>query len=427
MPKFAHLADCHIGAWRDVRLREFNLKSFELAIDSLIQEQVDFLIISGDIFHVNLPDLDSVNRVVSKLREAKEASIPVYAVYGSHDYSPNVTAMVDILTSAGLLTRVVDATVEEGQVKLSYISDPKTGAKLCGLSGRSYALERHYYEVLDRGTLESEEGFRIFVLHSAIEEVKPASAAYGLGIPASYLPSGLEYYAGGHIHQFLEEKVPGLGTVVYPGTLFGSNFSDLELYAKGARRGYVIVEFEEAVEGIQFVESSLRETIFKEFSGDNRSPKEVEDLLLQWAEETDISKKIVLIRVSGVLSSGKVTDIDFNMVREILYERGADFVSINRRGLSTREAPDVRILGETPSQIEEKTLREALSDFIIPRLSEEVHKWIEGHYKGESGVKLALSLLQVLKSEKKEGETNLDFEERILREGHEILPRWTDE
>lgn len=426
MPKFAHLSDCHIGAWRDVRLREFNLKSFELAIDFLIEKQVDFLIISGDIFHVNLPDLDSVRRVVSKLRETKDASIPVYVVYGSHDYSPNATAMVDILTSSGLLTRVVDATVDEEQVKLSYISDPKTGAKLCGLSGRSYALERHYYKVLDRATLEKEEGFRIFVLHSAIEEVKPASAAYELGIPASYLPTGLDYYAGGHIHQFIEEKVSGLGIVVYPGTLFGSNFSDLELYAKGAKRGYVIVEFGEGVEGIQFVESSIRKTILKEFNGDNRSPKEVEELILKWAEEADIFKKIILIKIGGVLSSGKVTDIDFNRVRETLYERGGDFVSINRRRLSTREAPDVRVLGETPSQIEEKTLREALSDFVIPPLSEEVYKWIEANYKGESGVKLAVALLQALKSEKREGETNFNFEKRILREVHAILPRWVN-
>ncbi|KPJ83570.1 MAG: hypothetical protein AMS17_17340 [Spirochaetes bacterium DG_61] len=427
MPKFAHLSDCHIGAWRDVRLRELNLRSFEIAVDSIIDEQVDFLVISGDLFHVNLPDLDSVRRVVTKLREAKDSGIPAYAVYGSHDYSPNATAMVDILASAGLLTRVVDAEVDEGQVKLRYISDPKTGVKLCGLSGRSYALERHYYEVLDRASLEDEEGFRIFVFHSAIEEIKPAYAAYGIGIQASYLPRGLEYYAGGHIHQYIEERLSELGIVVYPGTLFGSTFSDLELYAKGVKRGYVIVEFEDSVKTIRFMESKIREIVFEVFSGDNRSSKEVEELILTWVEDTNVYQKIVLIKVEGVLSSGKVTEINFNGAREELYNQGAEFVSINRRNLITRDIPEVKVVGETPSQIEEETLREALSDFFIPKLSEDVHKWVEAQFKGENGVKLALKLLQALKTEKQEGETNYDFEERILRDGLSIIPRWEPE
>lgn len=363
--------------------------------------------------------------MVEKLREAKEEGITTYAVYGSHDYSPNATAMVDILASAGLLTRVIDAEVDKGQVKLRYVIDLKTGVKLCGLSGRSYALERHYYEVLDRASLEEEEGFRIFVLHSAVDEIKPAFAAYGIGIPASHLPKGLDYYAGGHIHQYIEERLPCIGTFVYPGTQFGSNFSDLELYAKGSRRGYVVVEFGDSIECINFISNDIREIVFEEFSGDNKPSKEVERSLIDWAERVEAHQKIVLIRIGGSLSSGRITEIDFNRVRELLYENGAEFVSINRRSLTTRDTPEIKVEGETPSQIEEKTLREALSDFVIPKLSEEIHTWIEGQYKGEQGVKLAMKLLQVLKAEKQEGETNYDFEERILREGLAIMPRWT--
>ncbi len=70
--KFAHLADCHIGAWRDQRIRDINIKSFENAIDQIIEEKLDFIIISGDLFHVNIPDLESVHRVVEKIQEAKQ-------------------------------------------------------------------------------------------------------------------------------------------------------------------------------------------------------------------------------------------------------------------------------------------------------------------------------------------------------------------
>ena len=53
MASFAHLADLHIGAWRDLRLRELKIKSFENAIDSIMKRGVDFVVISGDLFHVN--------------------------------------------------------------------------------------------------------------------------------------------------------------------------------------------------------------------------------------------------------------------------------------------------------------------------------------------------------------------------------------
>jgi len=422
MSRFAHLSDCHIGAWRDLRLRELNIQSFEKAYDTALEESVDFIVISGDLFHVNLPELESVRRVVAKLRQAQEADIPTYVVFGSHDYSPNATAMIDILTTGKLLLKAVIAEADESTVKLRYITDEKTKAKLCGLSGRSYTLERSYFEALDRASLEEEKGFRIFILHSAIEEVKPTSAAYGTGIPASYLPTNLDYYAGGHIHQKIIEELPGFGLVAYPGPLMGSTFTDLEITAKGERRGFIIVDFEDKVTNVQFCETQNREVLFLEINGEKRTYKEVEAELLESIESIDPHEKIVLIRLQGVLSAGKATDIDFRGARLNLQTRGAEFIFINRRNLTSREAPQIKVAGETPSEIEEKILREALNDFRIPKsIPRDTKKWAESELKGDKGVALAMDLLQVLKNEKVEGETNHDYEERLHREVEAIL------
>ena len=43
--KFAHLADCHIGSWRDPKLRDLSSTAFSKAVDSCIQKQVDFVLI----------------------------------------------------------------------------------------------------------------------------------------------------------------------------------------------------------------------------------------------------------------------------------------------------------------------------------------------------------------------------------------------
>ena len=75
--KFAHMSDCHIGAWRDEKLRELNLKAFEKAIDLCVEEKVDFILISGDLFDSNIPDLYQVKRAVEKLRLVKNRGINI--------------------------------------------------------------------------------------------------------------------------------------------------------------------------------------------------------------------------------------------------------------------------------------------------------------------------------------------------------------
>lgn len=422
--KFAHLADIHIGAWRDDKLKEINLATFEKAIDDIIERRVNFIIISGDLFHVGIPDLDSVKRVVIKLQKAKKLNIPVYVVYGSHDYSPNSTSIIDILVAGGLLTRVVDAYVEGESVKLNFVTDEKTNVKLCGISGRSYSMEREYYKNLDRKSLEDEEGFRIFVLHTAIDEMKPISAAYDQGVQMSYLPRGFDYYAGGHIHEYLQDDYAEFGMIAYPGTLFGSSFPDLENVAKGMKRGYIIVEFEDKVQKISFIETTKPEIEFHHVKGDNKTSRELSGILRALVDEVDPKDKIMLLKVEGTLSLGLVTDIEWGEIREKLMEKGSQFVYIHRRGLSTKEATEIKVQGESTKEIESKILVESLNNFTLPRsYSEETRRWVEAQFKGEKGLDLATKLLEVLKTEKQEGETNPDFSDRVRKEVFLVLPR----
>ena len=86
MNRFAHIGDCHIGAWRDQKLRDLNLSAFENALDSCVQENVDFVIVSGDLFDATLPDLVIVQKAVEKIKEVKDKGIQFYLTYGSHDF-----------------------------------------------------------------------------------------------------------------------------------------------------------------------------------------------------------------------------------------------------------------------------------------------------------------------------------------------------
>src|SRR3989338_9249366 len=146
--KFAHLADCHIGSWRDPKLRDISTIAFSKAIDKCIEEAVDFILISGDLFNTSLPRIDNLKTVVSILNQLKKRGIPVYIIAGSHDYSPSGKTMLDVLEAEGLFINVLKGHEIDGKLKLDFTIDHKTGAKITGMLGKRYSLEKEYYKNL---------------------------------------------------------------------------------------------------------------------------------------------------------------------------------------------------------------------------------------------------------------------------------------
>ena len=70
--KFAHLADCHIGSWRDPKLNHISTEAFCKAIDCAVQHHVDFIIIAGDLFNTSVPGIDRLKKATKKLKELKD-------------------------------------------------------------------------------------------------------------------------------------------------------------------------------------------------------------------------------------------------------------------------------------------------------------------------------------------------------------------
>jgi len=411
MHRFAHIADCHLGAFRDPVLRDLSLNAFQKALDACLEERVDFIIVSGDLFHSNIPDMGIVNQAVMKMKQVRDKGINIYVIYGSHDFSPNETSIVDILSSAGLFQKIVKGEVVDDKLKLEFFTDPKTKAKLVGISGRTLGLEKEYFEILDRESLEKEKGFKIFAFHTALDEVKPASLAQMESIPTSNLPKGFDYYAGGHIHLRLEKKLQGYTIIRYPGALFGYSFRDLEQNAEGEKPGFFIVSFDDGVEDVRFVETPVCEYLKFEYDVSNKNSTRANGELIDKVKKLSVKGKLVLLRVSGELSGGKTSDIDFTQLKEILLQKGAIYANINRYALSSKEYTGIKVEGKDTHEVETKILRENIG----------VIKVTEPRLKGEKGVGLAVDLLSVLRHEKKTTEERKDYNERMIRASLETL------
>jgi exonuclease SbcD len=416
-----------LGAWRNPKLKEINLKAFQQAISICIDENVDFIAITGDFFDVSVPELDHVKRAVDIMRVATRQGIEIYMIYGSHDFTAVSVSIIDILHSAGLFLKPVEFERINDKIKLKFIQDKKTSFKITGLSGRKTGLDSEYYYLLDRGALESEEGLKIFLFHAPISELTPVDLAHGESIRLSLLPKGFMYYGGGHLHRRIEHKHDdGKSMIVYPGPLFGSTFTDLEDTAQGERRGFYIISYdnEKEITRADFKEVKIVDIIFKIINVNQNTVKQVEDKLNSMIEQMeDLTGKIVLIKIIGTLSSGKRSDINFSRFEERLSAKCVLASFINRTNLVSPETTPLKVSAVSIEDIEKQVIKERMASFKIdPAMTDEkVKNFIQAKLISEQGESTANKLLSALKREKIENETTNDFEKRVIKDGKVVM------
>jgi len=387
--KFAHLADCHIGGWREPQLKELTIQSFEKAIETCINESVDFVIICGDLFDTALPSIELLKRTTKCLNELKEKNIAVYTIAGSHDFSPSGKTMLEVLEKAKLITNV--AQIKEN--KLNFIIDKKTNTKIVGLHGKQSGLEIEDFKRLNKLNLETELGFKIFMFHAAIDELKPQELESTPCVPLALFPKNFNYYAGGHVHYILN-KDEVIGKIVFPGPLFPNNFKELEKLKQGS---FFIIEKNGEELILNKKEIRLKETINYTLDVNNKIPKEVEAEIIE--NIINFKDKIITLRLKGELLEGKPADIDFRRI--LSYLEGAYIILKNTSKVTSKEFKEIEIDISENENVEETVIKkykeEGLDEFTVKRLMETLNK------------------------EKDEGEKNQDFEDRIVQDVYKTL------
>ncbi len=398
---FAHIADCHIGSWKDMRMRTLAEEAFDRTVSICIDRPVDFVLIAGDLFHTSLPGIDSIKRVVEALKKLKDRQIPVYLIPGSHDYSPSGRTMLDVIEKAGLCVNVAKGHVEEEQLALEFTEDKKTGVKIAGIIGRRGMLERSYYRDLKREPLEAEQGFKIFMLHTALEELKPKELKAVEAPPLSLLPKNFPYYAAGHVHYILEKRIQDYGLVVYPGPLFPDNFSEIEEFGHG---GFFMVaaNTDTAEVNVERIPVMVKNAASLSLECEGLSPEEVQVNILEKIRSQEYVDTIVTLRLWGRLSSGRVSDIDFKAIFHELYERGAHFVMRNTAKLESPEFEETKMKHSSVEELERQAIAEHTGQIPIKGWEQEKQRHVTSR------------LIDTLAQDQLEGERKQDYERRLL-------------
>lgn len=238
--KFIHTADIHLdsplvglAAYQDApvqQLRTVTRDAFSRLVDAAIEEEVDFMVIAGDLYDGSWKDYNTGHYFCREMGRLNKAKIPVYLLYGNHDSESEMTKKLSLPSNVNVFESRKPSTYRIETLKVA-------------LHGRSYR-EAATFENLASSYPELIAGWlNIGVLHTALG----GYAAHQPYAPCSLdelTVKGYDYWALGHVHEHaILQKDPW---IVYPGNLQGRHIREI------GERGAVLVTADET--GIQSVE-----------------------------------------------------------------------------------------------------------------------------------------------------------------------------
>jgi DNA repair protein SbcD/Mre11 len=384
MVRFAHIADVHLGGWKQPPMQELNFLSFVKAMDICIKEKVEFVLIAGDLFDTAFPGIDVLKEAFGQLKRLKDSNIPCFIIAGSHDFSVSGKTFLDVLEKAGFCTNV--EKYEETEERILLNPTIHNSIAIFGYPGRKSGLE---VQQLRKVKLNDTPGlFKIFMMHTTLDKAKgtlPIDA-----IEVALLPKA-DYYALGHLHIDFQYE-----NFVYPGPIYPNNFQELEDLKYG---GFYIVNTE-STNPLKKIDLKIKDVISIEIEIQNALT--ATDKIISVLKEKEIEDKIILLRLGGEIEIGTNSDINFSKIEEFAKSKNAYFILKNTHNLKTKET-DIEIKIEDSENIEEDII-----EIYKDENPSEFNSFIEG-------------LMSALYLEKQEGETTENFTRRIVEGAKKVL------
>ncbi|MEM4396448.1 MAG: DNA repair exonuclease [Candidatus Woesearchaeota archaeon] len=385
---FVHLADIHLGAWREPKLEKLQIEAFKQLTKFVLERKPEFLLISGDLFDTPLPKIEIIKLVFDEFKKINQIC-PIFYISGSHDYSPSGKTILSILESAELCKNI--EIIEGNKLMGLEFKD----YYLTGISGRSRSSETELFQNL---TVERKLNKKnIFAFHISISEI--------FNFPGIYLkdlPMNFDYYAGGHIHIKKTFDFEGK-KIIYPGPFFPHVFEELwdELGS------FVYVDLDKN----QFEEiNTLKNKIEKiEIDGEFTS-NELNSKLLYEIFQKNLANKILLIKIQGILKKGsKFSEINFKEIIEKAYSNGCYLVLRNTNKLEREEFEEVIL--------EKKNENEMIEEIVFKNKNNPLN------LENEKIISIVNELLTILSSKKEEGMKNEVFENMLLDSFEDFLKK----
>ena len=236
MPRrFIHAADLHldspfagVGSLRDGFadvMRDASLDAWDALIDCCLEEDAEFLVISGDLFDRADGTPRGRSRVRRGIERLQERGIRVFAVHGNHDP----------LSGRSPLAGLEGVHVFRKDVPTSETIDLPAGPVT--VHGGSFGKREVTENLALKFARGDAPGLHVGVLHCSLGE-REGHGTYAPCTVAHLVAARMDYWALGHIHAYAVEHAEP--PIIYAGTLQGRSPKPGERGPHGA----VVVEFE---------------------------------------------------------------------------------------------------------------------------------------------------------------------------------------
>lgn len=235
--RFLHTSDLHIGKKIfETPLLEGQAFMLKQIYDIAVEENVDALVIAGDVYDRSVPATEAVALLDEFLTRFCEKKIPVIMISGNHDSPERVGFADKILEKQGIYIagtyegrlRRVELKDRSGAVVfvcLPFVKPAAVGAASCAEAAAA---------ILEKETIDFEDDKRyVLVTHyfvtgesGEIPELSEAETGIDVGgidnVPAGVF-AGFDYVALGHIHK--AQRVGG-SEIYYSGAPMKYSFSE---------------------------------------------------------------------------------------------------------------------------------------------------------------------------------------------------------
>jgi len=235
--KFIHAADIHLdSALRGLEryegapvdeIRSATRRAFDNLVQLAIDEQVDFVLLAGDLYDGDWRDYNTGLYFVGRMQRLHAASIPVFIVAGNHDAASQITKRLRLPDNITLFsTRNAETVILD-----------KLGVAIHGQGFPTRAVT----EDLSRGYPQGDaQLFNIGLLHTSLDG-KPGHEPYAPCSVDGLRSRGYDYWALGHVHQ--REVISEDPWIVFPGNIQGRHIRET------GPKGCTLVSVDNAIVG----------------------------------------------------------------------------------------------------------------------------------------------------------------------------------
>ena len=308
MVKFIHCADLHLDSPFKSRsylsqsifedMQNSAYESFKKIIDLALNEEVDFLIISGDLFDQENRTLRAEVFLKEQFNRLAKEQIFVYICHGNHD-----PLSANIGTEWPENVSVFSENVE------TYQTITKSGEEIY-LHGFSYQNDASYENKIDAyPSSQGQKGIHIGILHGTYSKTNTNNRYTEFRLED--LNSKLyHYWALGHIHE--RQALSDMPQIHYAGNIQGRHFKEL------GEKGCLLVEGDNLKLNVTFVPTQFIRFEKATIETDKTSKQGLFEVIQAFKEQVRKNGKSIYQLTVEITTDQFVSEQDLIQVEEMI-------------------------------------------------------------------------------------------------------------